>query len=308
MSWFSLGWAAWALKRWAVAEDALRRARALSPQESNNHNNLGALLARRGRFDEALACFQRALELDPHSPWSYRNAAYCLRSLGRWDEGDALAERDALNKLHDADRQLAEGPSSPVVTRRARALIMLERMQEAEAVLEKAVELAENADQTAMPLQDLAGTKLVLGNDHEARRLAERLLREYADDPNALLITSKIGWIAGDAQLAARAAEAAANERLDPSAVAGCAANAALAQGDWSRAEHHLLHKLELGRVALAECCTHAQLAAAHHYRADTQGAASEIAEATRAEPHCWTLILLRDRLGIPTQVPSPSI
>jgi tetratricopeptide (TPR) repeat protein len=298
--WFSLGWAAWALNDWDAAENALRRARSLSPQDSGHHNNLGILLARRGRYVEALSCFERALELDPRSFWSYRNAAYCLRSLGRWEEAESLTERDALNKLHDADRLLEKATSPSALTLRARALATLGRFEEAQVALEQAVELAANRDELAMPLRALASNKLRLGDDTGARRLARRLLRQYPEDRHALRTVSWIGWLLGDAQLATRAFRTAVKKQLDPKVVAACAAEAALASGDWTRAERHLLRRLELGPFGVAECCEHAQLAVIYHHRGDPQRARAEVVEATRAGPRCGTLTLIHDRLGIP--------
>ena len=37
-----------------------------SPNLATAHNNLGRILARRGQFDEALAHYQKALEIQPN--------------------------------------------------------------------------------------------------------------------------------------------------------------------------------------------------------------------------------------------------
>ncbi len=78
--------------RTAEAEQEYRRAIALKPALSEAHNNLGQLLAGRGRLDEALAEFDTALSnMYYREPYSARfNKGKVLEALGRRDE--ALAE------------------------------------------------------------------------------------------------------------------------------------------------------------------------------------------------------------------------
>ena len=228
-SWFGLGWAAWGAKRWETAEDALARARALLPDESGTHNNLGALYAKRRRFEEALACFERGLELDARSIYAYRNAAYCLRRLGRWDEAEELVRRDAMNRLHDAEASLRKRLSSPALVRQASSFYRLDRLDEAHDALTKALDVADGPDETAVPLRELASNELLRGNDERALVLAERLIREYPGDRLALAEATWIGWFANDPGLAARAAQALVDANLSGVTVATGAAEAALA-------------------------------------------------------------------------------
>lgn len=74
------------------AEKAYRRAIALKPAMSEAHNNLGQLLAGRGRLDEALSEFDAALaNMYYREPYSARfNKGRVLAELGRREE--ALAE------------------------------------------------------------------------------------------------------------------------------------------------------------------------------------------------------------------------
>ncbi len=74
------------------AEKEYRRAIALKPSMSEAHNNLGQLLAGRGRLDEALAEFDAALaNMYYREPYSARfNKGKVLEALGRREE--ALAE------------------------------------------------------------------------------------------------------------------------------------------------------------------------------------------------------------------------
>jgi Tfp pilus assembly protein PilF len=54
------GYSRYLQQRWQEAEEDLRRALRLKPDHRRAHNNLGLVLARLGRSDEALASFRRA--------------------------------------------------------------------------------------------------------------------------------------------------------------------------------------------------------------------------------------------------------
>lgn len=73
------------------AERAYRRALALRPAYPEAHNDLGQLLARTGRYDEALREFDAALEdLAYREPYLARcNKGQALYRMGRRDEGRA---------------------------------------------------------------------------------------------------------------------------------------------------------------------------------------------------------------------------
>ena len=70
-------------KHWDEAELNLRKAIARSPRHRRAHNNLGLLLARTNRLDEALAEFHKAgcSEADAE-----QNVAFALTLESRWDE------------------------------------------------------------------------------------------------------------------------------------------------------------------------------------------------------------------------------
>jgi tetratricopeptide (TPR) repeat protein len=57
--------------RHAEAEATLRKAIALNPAGSELHRLLGSVLAKLGRFDEAIACFQRSIDADPSQIHAY---------------------------------------------------------------------------------------------------------------------------------------------------------------------------------------------------------------------------------------------
>jgi tetratricopeptide (TPR) repeat protein len=74
------------------AEQVLRQTLALDPGNAMGHDLLGNLLAEYGRFDEARACFQRAIAVAPLLAGSYYDLARCrtVRS-----EDDLLQEMEA---------------------------------------------------------------------------------------------------------------------------------------------------------------------------------------------------------------------
>lgn len=64
--------AAYAAADWTRAEELLRRALAIKPDDAYAHNNLGNVLRQRGRLEQALESYSRALELRA----DYAEAAY----------------------------------------------------------------------------------------------------------------------------------------------------------------------------------------------------------------------------------------
>ena len=75
------------------------------------HNNLGQLLALRGRQDSALVEFSRALQSHPGNTQARFNLGVALQALGRTDEA-----RVAFQQV------LAQDPGFPGAAERLRAL------------------------------------------------------------------------------------------------------------------------------------------------------------------------------------------
>jgi TolB-like protein/Tfp pilus assembly protein PilF len=73
-----------------AAEEALKRALELNPNDANAHLWYGASLVGNDRMEEGLAHQRTALELDPLSPVVNLNYGMTLRDLGRFDEALAL--------------------------------------------------------------------------------------------------------------------------------------------------------------------------------------------------------------------------
>ena len=55
-------------------------------------NNKGNALARLGKFEDALRCYDRALELDPGYRGAWVNMGFVLTKMGRFDEAASCAD------------------------------------------------------------------------------------------------------------------------------------------------------------------------------------------------------------------------
>ena len=108
------------------AERELKRATELNPNYATAHQWLGMLYYSDGRFTEAVASFDRAVELDPLSFYIGITAVWPLPNLGRIDEAIARLERivemypnvpDASSYLHElrGEALLEKGPSDAAI-------------------------------------------------------------------------------------------------------------------------------------------------------------------------------------------------
>jgi protein O-mannosyl-transferase len=78
-----------------------RKALEINPNYAEAHNNLGLLLADRGRTDEALAHYQKALEINPNYGGAHFNLGVLLAKMGRTDEALAYYQKALeLNPNH----------------------------------------------------------------------------------------------------------------------------------------------------------------------------------------------------------------
>ena len=115
----SQGYGLYLRREWQAAEKHLRQALALCPDHQRAHNNLGLVLARCGRKEEALAEFRLAgcSEAEARS-----NLAHALSLQGRWDAalvqyraalrvdpGCALARR-GVAQVQRLQARLEKGP------------------------------------------------------------------------------------------------------------------------------------------------------------------------------------------------------
>jgi tetratricopeptide (TPR) repeat protein len=93
---WALGWKLLSFALWHQGKDAmeaLERAAAMLPQDSETHSNLGNALRRRGRAAEAVASLRRALSLRPRHPETHNDLGVALRDLGDIDAAIACFRR-----------------------------------------------------------------------------------------------------------------------------------------------------------------------------------------------------------------------
>jgi tetratricopeptide (TPR) repeat protein len=87
-AWYNLGMAAYGMKRWDRAAEALVRAAELNPERAASPFFAGVALSHLERCGEAVPMLERALELDPARRDAHYYLAGCLRALGRIDESE----------------------------------------------------------------------------------------------------------------------------------------------------------------------------------------------------------------------------
>jgi protein O-GlcNAc transferase len=69
-----------------IAEFYYRQAIALQPDLVQAHNNLGDVLQRQGRLNDALISYQEAIRIQPDYPYTYHNLGYFLHQKGKFTE------------------------------------------------------------------------------------------------------------------------------------------------------------------------------------------------------------------------------
>jgi tetratricopeptide (TPR) repeat protein len=110
------------------------RALAISPDDAKAHNNLGRALAGKGDFEQAIVHWQKALEIDPRYWEAHNNLAVAL--VGKGSVNEAIAH---LRQILEANPNYAE-----VHGNLGRALALKGKPDEAIAEWRKAIELNPN--------------------------------------------------------------------------------------------------------------------------------------------------------------------
>ena len=88
--------------RYAEAHATYQIALELQPDKPNLLNNIGVLLEKQGRHEEAITRYREALRLDPQHLISMRNIAQVLTNQGRYAEGLAAAQKVIVHYPGDA--------------------------------------------------------------------------------------------------------------------------------------------------------------------------------------------------------------
>jgi predicted O-linked N-acetylglucosamine transferase (SPINDLY family) len=125
------GLAAAARGDWGAALEALERAARARPEDARTHTNLGVVLRRLGRLEDAAAAQRRAVALAPDFADAQYNLGNVLQALGRLQE--ALGHYDAALRLRPDHGAAA--------TNRGLTLQALGRSEDAVTAFEQAVRI-----------------------------------------------------------------------------------------------------------------------------------------------------------------------
>ncbi len=162
------------------AAELLRRAAGARPGDASVAINCGNALTDVRRFDEALGCYDRALEVDPQCPEAHCNRGNALRALGRLEEA-----------LASYERALAIKPDlAAACYNRGNALRELNRFDEALASYDRALELnpeyAQACNNRGLTLRALGRVTEALSSYDRALALSPRSVEAWFNHGNAL--------------------------------------------------------------------------------------------------------------------------
>ncbi len=113
-SWYLLGQAYRFTGDLLQAEVALAKSLALNDQEPPVYLAAGIVQQLAGRFDAALATFERANALNPDYHLAYNSAAFTYEKMGQLEQAQATYELAIQALFRDLSRQ-ADGPEAPDV-------------------------------------------------------------------------------------------------------------------------------------------------------------------------------------------------
>jgi tetratricopeptide (TPR) repeat protein len=152
-----------------TAEELLRQVTALDPKHKYAFNNLGRALRQQGRWEEALAQFDKQIEINPFDEWAWANRGDALLALGRKEEAEK-----------SYDKQIEIAPLKPWAYRSLAAMrAREERFPEAAEMLRRAT--SADPDHLESWLS-LGWASLRAGQPAEGRAALERA-RSLARDP-----------------------------------------------------------------------------------------------------------------------------
>jgi type IV pilus assembly protein PilF len=158
----------------AKAEEHYRRAAQLKPKSGNENNNYGAFLCKLGRYDDAIAYFERAVA-DPfyQTPIvALTNAGTCAIKGGKFD----AAERDLRAALE-------RGPdNSEALFQMATVLYRKEDFFRARAFFQRYEAVGQSSAESLLLGRNI---ELRLGNATTAQDYTRRLRERYPDSEQA---------------------------------------------------------------------------------------------------------------------------
>jgi tetratricopeptide (TPR) repeat protein len=183
------------------AERLLRSCVELNPGLSKAWAQLGELLRRQGRFENAHQTFLMALETDPNNATASLGIAACLKSLGKNTEA-----------VRELEKALERGQSTPdLLVSMANAYLNHGRALEAARLMMQAVtELPDDPDLLAY----LGYLRETGGQNQEAAKAYADALRLQPNHPGAALGKARAKLAGGDC--AGAAAEFQAAVKADP--------------------------------------------------------------------------------------------
>ncbi|MGH7531237.1 MAG: BTAD domain-containing putative transcriptional regulator [Gemmatimonadales bacterium] len=191
---------------WDGAEQALRRAIELNPNDAHAHHHLGNYLTTIGRLTEAIAARERSAELDPLNPRSRYTLAGSYAYAGDFER--AIVEYRRAQQV-DPVNPLAIGLGPRLPSGVAHALLLQGR--EAEAV-EEYLEIAALRDATRGELEGLRRAFVESGMSGFWRKWLDMDLRQYGNAPDPMRLAT-LWALAGDTARAFHWLERAYAER-----------------------------------------------------------------------------------------------
>ena len=157
----------------------LQRAVQINPRFAKAYFNLGNLSLQRGRNDEAMGYFQQALQIDPRYAEAHNNLGYALYSTGHQDE--AMAQFQQALQI-DPDDTVAHNDLGS-------ALLSMGRDDEAIVQFRQVLQI--NPDDTDAHL-NLGKALIRMGQEGEAMAYYKRALQI---NPRSLNIQNDLAWV-----------------------------------------------------------------------------------------------------------------
>jgi protein O-mannosyl-transferase len=179
MAYNNLGTRLLQLGRTDEAIAKFQKALQINPNYALGHNNLGNAFLQIGRVDESLAHLRRALEIDPKYAVAHNNLGNTYLQMGRMP--DAI---DQYKKASEIDRYYSQAYNNL-----GAALLQVGRLDESLADLKKALEIEPEDAETH---NNLANTLLRLGRTDEALGHYNKAVEK---NPNSVNTLNNLAWL-----------------------------------------------------------------------------------------------------------------